>query len=78
MPGCWNTHVEATKDGNDIRIENCAQRQSVVSSKELDAGVPSVLCKMLEYSVSNTESKNLQKTCMFWKTWILMPHEGYG
>ena len=64
--------MEATKGRNDTRIENYAQQQGVVSFKVLDARVSSVLCKMLEYSMSNTESKNLQKT------WILMPHESYG
>ena len=71
-------HMEAAKGENDVRIENCARKQGAVSFKALDARVPSVLCKTLEYLASNTEGKNLQKTCIFWKTRILMPHESYG
>ena len=59
--------MEATKGGNSTRIENCAKKQGAVSFKALDARVPSVLCKTLEYSASNTESKNLLKTCIFWE-----------
>ena len=59
--------MEATKGGNNIRIENCAKKHGAVSFKALDVRVASVLCKMLEYFASNTESKNLQKTCIFWE-----------
>ena len=71
-------YMEVAKGENDVRIENCARKQGAVSFKTLDAGVASVLCKMLECSASNTEGKNLQKACIFWKTRILMPHESYG
>ena len=59
MPECWNMHVEATKGENDVRVENHAQKQGVVCFKTLDVGVSSVLCKTLEYSMSNIEGKNL-------------------
>ena len=79
VPRCWNMHMEATIDENDVpRIENCARKQGVVSFKTLDAGAPSVLCKTLAYSASNTEDINLQKACIFWKTGISILHESYG